>query len=70
MGQLDQATTAIDSANGSVGEAYNYAQQVEADRLFAIVASVVDSLGTARQITGAAKTTAATEQQEAQSWGK
>ncbi|MGH3715067.1 MAG: hypothetical protein ACRDT4_16625 [Micromonosporaceae bacterium] len=70
IAQHDQAVSGIDAANGSIGEAYQYAQQVEADRLIAVVAAVADSLSTARQSVEAAKSTARAEHQEAQAWGK
>ncbi|MGH3714195.1 MAG: hypothetical protein ACRDT4_12145 [Micromonosporaceae bacterium] len=70
IAQHDQAVSGIDGASSSVGEAYQYAQQVEADRLIAVVAAVADSLGTARQAVEAAKSTAEAERQEADAWGK
>ncbi|MGH3736448.1 MAG: hypothetical protein ACRDT6_12635 [Micromonosporaceae bacterium] len=70
IAQHDQAVSGIGAASGSVRQAYQYAQQVEANRLIAVVAAVADSLGTARQAVVAAKSTAEAERQEAGAWGK
>lgn len=69
-GQLDAATSAVESADGSGHEALNYSQQAEADSLTGMIGSVFDDLGTARQSIEAAKTVTEAEQQEAAAWAK
>lgn len=70
ISQHDQAVSNVETANGSAGSAYQYALQVEADRLVAVVHGAAESITTARQSIEAAKATAEAERAEAASWGK
>lgn len=70
LSQLDQATTAVESADGSAVQAQGHSERAEADRLTGMISGVSDDLGGARQAITDTKTKAETERQVADSYGK
>ncbi|MGH3739333.1 MAG: hypothetical protein ACRDT6_27595 [Micromonosporaceae bacterium] len=69
IGRLDAVGAAVGGAMGNAGQAYSCAQQSEADRLIAMIASVIAGLNGVKAAGEAAKTKAEAERQEAVSWG-
>ncbi|MGH3734951.1 MAG: hypothetical protein ACRDT6_04930, partial [Micromonosporaceae bacterium] len=49
VGQLDQAASGVETATGSIHQAYNYAQQAEVNSVTAVVGAVFDGIGGAKQ---------------------